>query len=164
MGTNFYRIPSEREMEDRKNRLQSMIRRMEMTPANIERGFNFIEDPDDKWSKMTPWDQFIDGLSVHLGKRSGGWKFCWNFHNGRYYNNKKELFGFIKSGRVVDEYGEEITADDFIKMALEWCPDGWDTQTYYRENPHSKVSWFDAERYHDNYIDGLRVSTSTEFS
>jgi hypothetical protein len=164
MGTNYYRVPSASEMDKRKDRLQTMVRRMEMTPANIERSFGFIDDPEDQYTKMSPWDQFLDGVSVHLGKRSGGWKFCWNFHNGRYYNSKDELFKFIRLGRVVDEYGTEQDVEEFIKMASEWCTDGWDTQTYYKENPSSKASWFDAERYHDIYVDGLRVSTSTEFS
>jgi hypothetical protein len=163
MGTNFYRIPSAKDMEDRRNRLQSTIRKMEMTPANIERAFGIIEDPDDQYTKLSPWDQFLEGSSVHLGKRSGGWKFCWNFHNGRYYNTKDELFKFIEEGRVVDEYGSEISSEEFIEMALNWCPDGWDNQTYYKENPMQRTSWFDPDRYNDIYIDELRVSSSTDF-
>jgi hypothetical protein len=49
-------------------------------------------------------------------------------------------------------------------MAMEWGqPDGWDTQTYYIENP-SRSSWFDPSKYADRYVDGLRISSSTEFS
>ena len=93
-----------------------------------------------------------------------GWKFCWNFNDKKFYTNKEELFDFIRSGRIIDEYGVEINQEEFIGMALDWCKDGWDTQTYYEENPSSKVSWFDSSRYHDIYIDDLRISTSTDFS
>lgn len=164
MGTNFYRIPSVKDMEDKKNLLQTRVRQIEVTPKSIFRKFS-IDQNSNTLEYFTPWDEFIDGLEIHLGKRSMGWKFCWNFHDNKYYQNKEELFNFIRSGRIIDEYGEEIEPNEFIEMALEWCKDdGWDTQTYYQENPSSRVSWFDSSRYYDIYIDDLRVSTSTDFS
>lgn len=163
MGTNFYRIPSVKELEDRKNKLQTRVRKMDLSPSSINTNFNIGNGPDE-WTYWSPWDEFTNNILVHLGKRSMGWKFCWNFNNKKYYTNKDELFDFIKKGRIIDEYGDEINQDEFIQMALDWCKDGWDIQTYYNENPSSKVSWFDSSRYHDIYIDGLRVSTSTEFS
>jgi hypothetical protein len=61
---------------------------------------------------------------------------------------------------VVDEYGTEITPDEFIDMALKWeQPDGLDNQTYYKENPKLYYS----SSSDDKYIDGLRVSSSTAF-
>jgi hypothetical protein len=163
MGTNFYRIPSVKELEERKNKLQTKIRRMDISPSSINNGFNIGGGPDE-WTNWSPWDEFTDNILIHLGKRSMGWKFCWNFHDKKFYTNKEELFDFIRKGRIIDEYGEEINQDEFIQMTLDWCKDGWDTQTYYEENPSSKVSWFDSSRYHDIYIDDLRISTSTDFS
>jgi hypothetical protein len=163
MGTNFYRIPSVKELEERKNKLQTKIRKMDISPSSINNNFNIGGGPDE-WTNWSPWDEFTDNILIHLGKRSMGWKFCWNFHDKKFYTNKEELFDFIRKGRIIDEYGEEINQDEFIEMALDWCKDGWDTQTYYEENPSSKVSWFDSSRYHDIYIDDLRISTSTEFS
>lgn len=162
MGTNFYRIPTEKEMEDRKNRLQTRVRQIDLSPRSINQGFS-ISGPD-RWDNWSPWDEFTDDLLIHLGKRSMGWKFCWNFNDNKFYKNKEELFNFIKSGRIIDEYGEEITPDEFIEMSTTWCVDGYDTQTYYEENPSHRISWMDITRYHDIYIDGLRVSTSTDFS
>lgn len=166
MGTNYYRIPTEKEMEQRKQKLQSRIRTMAMQASDIERGFSFIQDPDSKydWDTMNPWEEFIDGTSIHLGKRSSGWKFCWNFHDNKYYSNKSELMDFVFSGRVVDEYGAEIDGLEFLEMAFSWGePDGLTAdEKYFKENPHRWIS--DPSKYYDREVDGLRVSSSTEFS
>ena len=109
------------------------------------------------------WDIFTEGTSIHLGKRSGGWKFCWNFHNNKYYSNKEELIQFVLSGRVVNEYGDEIEPQEFLDMAFEWGqPDGLIAdEKYIRENS----SWLsNPQDYADKIIDGLRVSSSTKFS
>lgn len=163
MGTNFYRIPSVKEVEERKNKLQTKIRKIDLSPSSINNNFNIGGGPDE-WTNWSPWDEFTDNIQIHLGKRSMGWKFCWNFNDKKFYTNKEELFDFIRSGRIIDEYGVEINQEEFIGMALDWCKDGWDTQTYYEENPSSRVSWFDSSKYHDIYIDDLRISTSTDFS
>ena len=163
MGTNFYRIPSVKDVEERKNKLQTKIRKIDLSPSSINRNFNIGGGPDE-WTNWSPWDEFTDNILIHLGKRSMGWKFCWNFHDKKFYTNKEELFDFIRGGRIIDEYGVEINQDEFIEMALDWYKDGWDTQTYYEENPSDRVSWLDSSRYHDIYIDDLRISTSTDFS
>ena len=93
-----------------------------------------------------------------------GWKFCWNFHKNKHYSTKEELFEFIRSGRIIDEYGEEIIPDEFIEMATNWCIDGYDSQKYYEENPSHRISWIDLDSHFDTYVDGLRVSNSTDFS
>ena len=162
MGTNYYRIPTEQEIEERRARLQKNISEMEMTPSSIGYGFKF--EKQDSWETETPWDVFIEGTSVHLGKRSSGWKFCWNFHNNKYYKDKKSLLKFIRTGRVVDEYGEEWDVEEFITMALEWGqPDGLVAdKEYFDKNPHHWMS--NPSDYYDKEIDGLRVSSSTEFS
>jgi len=162
MGTNFYRIPTQAEIEKRKSRLQAQIRKMDLSPRAINQGFS-IENPD-SWDRYSPWDEFTMDTLVHLGKRSMGWKFCWNFHKNKYYHDKASLEAFVHSGRVVDEYGEEISPAEFLEMAYGWCTDGWDTQEYYKENPSSRISWMDMSKHHDTYVDGLRISSSIEFS
>jgi len=166
MGTNYYRIPLASEMEERKALLMKRVVEMEMTPGNIERGFNTIptHDSDYSWEFDSPWSEFMDNVSIHLGKRSGGWKFCWNFHKNRYYSDKASLIEFVRSGRVVDEYGTEILPDEFLKMAFDWGqPDGWVHNAEY-EREQAKCgghTW--GPTHYDIMIDGLRVSTSTEF-
>ena len=166
MGTNYYRIPQASEMDERKFKLLERVANLDLSPSNIECGFN--EPIDDQWGRESPWGIFIDGTNIHLGKRSGGWKFCWNFNNNKYYSNKEELLKFIRSGRVVDEYGEQHDVEEFIKMALEWGePDGLVVDEKYRREQRAKghgTYWMDSERYDDKIIDGLRVSSSVDFS
>jgi len=50
-----------------------------------------------------------------LGKRSSGWKFLWNWNDSKYYKTKEELFEFIRSGRVVNEYGDQMDQEEFIQ-------------------------------------------------
>ena len=165
MGTNYYRIPKASEVEKKKLLLESRIRKMPITPSSIEQGFRYIDNSKDEWSSLSPWDEFIEGTSIHLGKRSGGWKFCWNFHKEKYYKDKESLLNFIRSGRVVDEYGTEMKVEEFITMALEWGqPNGLVAdEKYFNSTEHH--SWMsNPSDYYDKEIDGLRVSSSTEFS
>jgi len=167
MGTNYYRIPTHEEMFKRQQTLIQQVTSMDMSMENLERGMKYIS-PTKDWEWFSPWEMFIDGTNIHLGKRSGGWKFCWNFHKDKYYTNKEELLSFIRSGRVVDEYGAEWNVEDFITMALEWGqPNGLVVNEIYRLKERAKGHgsyWTDNEKYDDLIIDGLRVSTSTEFS
>ncbi len=166
MGTNYYRIPKAEDMEAKKVLLIQQVTDLELTPSNIERGFKL--EKRTSWDHESPWDIFLENTNIHLGKRSGGWKFCWNFHKNKFYSNKEELLNFIRSGRIVDEYGEEWNAEEFIAMALEWGQqDGLVVNEEYRRKERAKghgAFWLDHERYDDLIIDGLRVSTSTDFS
>jgi hypothetical protein len=132
-----------------------------INPSDISRGFQTISVGE--WDSISLWSEFLEGTNIHLGKRSGGWKFIWNWNNGKYYKTKEELFDFIRDGRVVDEYGQQIDVEEFITMALDWGKeDGWDSETYYKEHPERITPW--SSEKHEEYIDGLRVSTCTDFS
>lgn len=143
MSTNFYRIPTEAEMEARRYQFLRTMIDIPLTPALIERGFEGAD-----YEYETPWSLFIKDTCVHLGKRSCGWTFLWNFNDNKYYSNKEELFAFIRSGRVVDEYGDEENPDEFIAMALDWVCD---------DQSRNRDSRF------DYMLDGLRVSRNTDF-
>jgi hypothetical protein len=166
MGTNYYRIPKAEEMEARKQTLIGFVNNLDLSPENIKSGFKFIS-PRKDWEWFSPWEMFLEDTNIHLGKRSSGWKFCWNFHNNKYYFNKEELLNFIRSGRVVDEYGEEQDVNEFILMALNWGePNGLVVNEEYRKSERVKGHgsfWLDSEKYDDLIIDGLRVSSSTDF-
>lgn len=166
MGTNYRRIPKVSDMVKRKqtlnNRLEFHMNLFDANQASNE--FNII-DMESGWETQSPWDEFTDDMSVHLGKRSGGWKFCWNFHNNKYYSSKEGLIQFVLSGRVVNEYGEEIDSQEFLDMAFSWGEhDGLvaDKEYFDSNNHHSWMS--NPEDYYDKEVDGLRVSSSTEFS
>ena len=162
MGTNYYRIPLMEEMVSRQERLAQQIAELDISPRAISQGFAF-ENPG-SWDRYSPWDSFVEGTLVHLGKRSVGWKFYWNFHNDKYYKDKASLEEFVKSGRVVDEYGSEIDQGEFLQMAYEWWnEDGWDSETFYEAHPDQRLSWIDYSKHMDRYVDGLRISSSTDF-
>ena len=164
MSTNYYRIPMVDEMEERKARLARRVTELEMTPSNIEHNFNTIPT-DSPWEHNNPWNEFVEDTNIHLGKRSMGWKFCWNFHKDQYYHDLKTLYEFVLAGRVVNEYGEEIDSSEFMEMALEWGqPDGLiGDKEYFDKTEHHR--WMsNPEAYYDRIVDGLRVSSSTEFS
>jgi hypothetical protein len=167
MGTNYYRVPKASEMKKREKKLLERIH-YDMNihdPSQAYQEFRIIKNSNDTWSNMNPWEEFIQDVNVHLGKRSGGWKFVWNFHNNEYYSNKEELLSFIRSGKIVNEYAEVIDQEEFIEMALSWGqPDGLVAdKEYFDRSPHH--SWMsNPEKYYDREIDGLRVSSSTEFS
>jgi hypothetical protein len=161
MGTNFYSILKVEDLEKKRQKLIEQIQTMDISNAGLcEDDFRIHEDG---WDRLSPWDEFINGNSIHLGKRSMGWKFCWNFNDNKYYSNKEELLEFIRSRRVVDEYGDEIHPDEFIQMALEWGQD--DGMVADEEYMRKHQSWMsNPSEYADKEIDGLRVSSSTEFS
>jgi len=52
--------------------------------------------------------------SIHIGKSSYGWTFSFRaYKNIRSFDDwKKEFIG----NRIFDEYGKEITINDFVKM------------------------------------------------
>ena len=159
MGTNYYRIPTQSEMETRKAKLIKDIADLDISPSNIETEFRQYKS-EYSWDSESVWDRFIEGTSIHLGKRSGGWKFCWNFHKDKYYSNKEELIQFILSGRVVDEYGEQIDSQEFLDMAFDWGePNGLVAdKEYFEKNERGHLDAY------DKIVDGLRISSSTEFS
>jgi len=163
MGTNYYRIPTHEEVEKRKALLIEEIKNLPISPSDIERRFS--EQLDDSWESFSPWDMFNLDMRIHLGKRSSGWRFCWNFNNNKFYSNKEELLAFIRSGRIVDEYGKEEPVEEFIEMALNWCLDGLVGNAQYHRTMQEKNPnhWY-TESLVDKEIDGLRVSSSTSFS
>ena len=165
MGTNYYRIPKAEEMEHRKRVLIQQVTDLELLPSNIERKFRV--EKNNSWEYESPWDIFLEDANVHLGKRSSGWKFCWNFHNKKYYSNKEQLLKFIQGGRIVDEYGDEWDTEMFIEMSMNWGqPDGLVVNEEYRKKERGKGHgsfWLDSEKYDDLIIDGLRVANTTEF-
>ena len=165
MSTNYYRIPTHEEMETRKQILIGFVTNIELLPEDISNGFKLIS-PRKDWEWFSPWDMFLEDTNIHLGKRSMGWKFCWNFHKDKHYLDKESLLEFIRSGRVVDEYGEEQDAEAFIRMALEWGePDGLVVNEIYRIQQRAKGmgTYFDRSEYDDRIVDGLRVSSSDDF-
>jgi len=162
MGTNFFRVPTEAELLAKKKKLIEEVTNLDISATMASN--KFTHPVEDSWEWTSCWYEFIENVSIHLGKRSAGWKFCWNFNDNKFYSNKEELLSFIRNGRVVDEYGTEHDVEEFIEMSLNWGePDGLVFDEDY-ENNKSGSRYFNGSKYWDRNIDGLRVSSSTDFS
>jgi len=117
----------------------------------------------------------MEGLKIHIGKNSGGWKFMFNHNDWKYYKNMKELKEFIDSGQLINEYGEEYDIEEFWEFVekKQENPKMIDNKQYYEEwipknEPQMVESWAhrDASKknYYQEIVEGYRFLTSTEFS
>ena len=66
MGTNYTRIPTAEEMEAKRKRLVKTVKDLTMEPSFIEREFQIVKE--DSWDSESPWDKFLEGTAIHLGK------------------------------------------------------------------------------------------------
>ena len=69
---------------------------------------------------------------VHIGKRSGGWKFLFNHNKWQYYDYSREsIDNFLKSCyKIVNEYGEEMTPEEFWKEYVDDMSKGFNGEQY----------------------------------
>lgn len=163
MGTNFYAriIPS----KERKEKLKKLI---------DENYFDDIQsEVADMYGSSDEWDE--NHGEIHLGKRSGGWKFLFNPNYERYYSLTKEgLMNFLKRDDVIiyteyfsfrkdnthskyeytdnpDSSKSEYlwTAEQFMEMATEWCKDGWDGKAYEEYEKTRNPSYAGYEQFGD---------------
>lgn len=164
MGTNFYmkRIPTEDDIQM-------------MSTLALER-------------KLDELQSFVNEINkeIHIGKRSGGWKFLFNHNNAVYFDPKSQesLKAWLSDPhyQIEDEYGEKLTFEEFWDMVCEWNANpnnNWDDSAYYKyerergnhyDHPccpsvaYEMYNMFGVRPlYHDFWLDGLRYSTSTEF-
>ena len=108
------------------------------------------------------WDNRDLEQEIHLGKRSYGWQFLWDYHNGIYFQPTLEsIKKFLSQDELViyDEYGEKFTLDQFINEEV--------GSSLYKDKNHtdglgdpSLIDW------HKYYFtnDGLRFSKYEDFS
>ena len=101
---------------------------------------------------------------IHIGKSSHGWQFLFNLgiRNYTYGQSlkKEDIDKWFRSGIIVDEYGDEISVDDFW-VFVDTKKNAMDYDQYYKKNP--KDAYYC--RGYDRQIDGLRFTKDeTEFS
>ena len=111
MGTNFYIRKKIKESD--KRTIQELLDKDDMDGVAI-------------YAKENPNE-------IHIGKRSYGWKFLWDAHEFRYFNPDVEsIHEFLRSGTIVDEYGEEYTFEQFLDDIP--IDEGYDIEEYYQNN------------------------------
>lgn len=155
MGTNFYtKIPC------KKRELKEKI--------------NTLIDNDNLQEAKEVLDNAIEETELHIGKRSYGWKFLFNAHNCKYWDlTKQGIIDYIKknNGKIVDEYGEEFTLDQFWNEEID-TENGYDAESYEREHPSRYCRYetateplkkYNPNQYGEFYNDGLRFTISDYF-
>ena len=117
MGTNVYAIRKQWQYSDFEDKLSQLCKNHDLN--------GLIEYVDKIKAKM----QYEE---VHIGKRSGGWKFCFNHNNWKYYGADKEsIMRFLNSCDCIkNEYGEELIPDQFWKEYVDNFKDGWGGKEY----------------------------------
>lgn len=105
----------------------------------------YTDDAFDKISKLAQehninkLHEYIDSLykenennTIHIGKRSCGWKFLFNHNNWKYYDYTKESINkFLKSCFIIkNEYDEKITVEEFWKEYVDDFKSGFSGKDY----------------------------------
>lgn len=110
MGTNFYAIlPVKKRTTNKLRELADKLDTQQL--INLE-------------DEMYDIHQDLKCYKVHLGKRSYGWAFLWDANDLKYY---KPTLASIKKfiddnhAKIIDEYGEEFTWDQFINDEIKHC-------------------------------------------
>ena len=85
---------------------------------------------------------YRENESIHLGKRSGGWQFLWQFNDGKFYSdNLNSIKEFLNNPdyQIVDESGNVFTTEEFLNDEFGRClyktDDLWDLEHYWKVNP-----------------------------
>jgi len=148
MGTNYYAIP--KATDERKAEICEHLNK-----GDFERARELMPE------------------KIHLGKSSGGWKFCFNHNKWRYYKNIPDLRAFTKTCSIVDEYGSSVADEDFWRLVEQKQKTGIDGKEYYTNwdkynkdwqtgKPLSKPAYIPSD-YGEIEEGEYRYSTSTEF-
>lgn len=146
-----------------------------------------VEKEKEQVKKLLDEDKYEEVVNIlpnkiHIGKRSSGWKFLWDVNHFKYYDaNKESLFNFLKSGQIIDEYGDEFTFDEFFEKEIaSFLDEGEDAKSYSEKYPHDW--WFNrreaaaefmikhedqkiyVNKYGEFYIDDFRCTIDVDFS
>ena len=159
MGTNFYTF--EKISKSKRTKLIGLTSNMLTEFENNEDISNAWEEYQEKITSELP-------KPIHLGKRSAGWQFLWDYPaiyngmfkthfwelNNEYKINLNTIKNFLKDKIILDEYENRYTLDSFldeIKDVLYKTDDLDDGM-----NGEYSTQYF--------ISDGLRFSRFTDFS
>lgn len=110
----------------------------------------------------TNYYAFVEGEKVHIGKRSCGWSFSWDFQNNKYYFNLASLLKFLSKHEICDEYSRMMKWYDFVSMAMNCTPDTSSPGFIMPEGATLINGLIIHEKYYI-IIDGLCVSKNVDF-
>lgn len=150
MGTNFYckKPISKKNRKLVVEQLNALIKEVENECNNINLQDIFLD-----------YKESIDTLlpePIHLGKRSHGWQFLWNYHNGKYFDaNLNSIKIFLEDKIIYNEYGKVFSLDAFLNEELGKCLYNKDDKLDDGMNGNYSIHFF--------LSDGLRFSKFEDF-
>ena len=80
---------------------------------------------------------------IHLGKRSHGWQFLWDYHDAKYFGaNLNSIKIFLEDKIIYDEYNRVYSLDAFLNEEIGYClynkdgklndgMDSWNSSNYF---------------------------------
>lgn len=116
MSTNFYLRRKLTIKENRKILDFINSKYMEFTNQVVNNIYN-IESFLDTFTREVTNETKEYIKEIHIGKRSFGWQFLWDYHGGKYYRaNLEDVKKFLSNPdyEIVDEYGETYTFEQFF--------------------------------------------------
>lgn len=145
MGTNFYarRIPTQEEVAALHKHVEDIAAGI-YSISSMPEG---IEMDDD----------------IHLGKRSAGWQFNWEYHPEYYADNLKSIMKFLSRDDIVivDEYNTKFSLDEFFNKEIGYClyndPEKYINGSQYEENETGRRYVWSIKEWTSK--DGLRFSS-----
>lgn len=108
MGTNYFLIPNHEVWQVKRNKFISQVNDLISLNKQI---YN-------KSELLDTVENFISETRIHLGKNSFGWNFSFNSQGFKFFHNKETFQTFIRKGIIVNEYGDQITPDEFEKICF----------------------------------------------
>lgn len=118
-------------------------------------------------------DQYEEAIDlfpeeIHLGKSSGGWEFCFDHNNWRYWDSDSitKMKEFISKHTIIDEYDRELPHKEFWEL-VELKKGGLNHKRYMEQwheiHPNLSKPYYANEEM-DIYVDGYRFSSRSDFS
>ena len=153
MGTNFYCRKIDRKYRKMFSKdLSALNEHISLNIDNPE--INFLEEVN-----KFILDYYNLEKEIHLGKRSYGWQFLWDYHNGKYFNsNLDSIKEFLSQDGIIiyDEYENFYEVEQLFNDELSNC--------LYKDAMHDDGMDGEYSGYYFKSEDGLRFSKFEDFS
>ena len=152
MGTNFYCRKIDR--KHRKMFSKDLSALNEHISLNIDNPeINLLEEVNRFISDYRDFEK-----EIHLGKRSYGCQFLWDYHDGKYFNsNLNSIKEFLSQDDIIihDEYGNFYEVEQLFNDELANC--------LYKDAMHDDGMDGEYSEYYFKSEDGLRFSKFEDF-
>lgn len=152
MGTNFYCRKIDR--KHRKMFSKDLSALNEHILLNIDNPeVNLLEEVNRFISDYRDFEK-----EIHLGKRSYGWQFLWDYHDGKYFNsNLDSIKEFLSQDGIIiyDEYENFYEVEQLFNDELSNC--------LYNDAMHDDGMNGKYSEYYFKSEDGLRFSKFEDF-